>query len=178
MFEKKTYIYSENMGVCYIEDVTKLITARKTEVMYYVLRPVFRKEKTAYIPVENHSVELRELMQASEAKEEALEDPAFHPLMRELGFMESSEEETTDDEKDAGEEKVISAAESLRLEKQEEEERLAIQYKMADTLPIEQRSILYHRGEVEFVLRQYKREQIEEMHKAEKKGKKINRGEK
>ena len=40
MFEKKTYIYSESMGVCYIEDVTKLITARKTEVMYYVLRPL------------------------------------------------------------------------------------------------------------------------------------------
>ena len=141
MFEKKDYIYSENMGVCIVEDVTRLITAQKKEVMYYVLRPVYQKDKTAYIPVENHSVELRELITAEEAGRQILQEPKLLPLAIELGIVEAPEEEEETEAKD------------LSLEKEEESRRLAWQYKMADTLPFEERSGLYHRGEIEFVLR-------------------------
>ena len=68
MFEKKTYIYDEEMGVCFIEDITRLATKNKQELGYYVLRSVYRKDKVAYIPVENHEVQLRELITKEEAE--------------------------------------------------------------------------------------------------------------
>ena len=67
MFEKKTYIYDEEMGVCFIEDIARLATKNKQELGYYVLRSVYRKDKVAYIPVENHEVQLRELITKEEA---------------------------------------------------------------------------------------------------------------
>ena len=150
MFEKKTYLYSENMGVCYVEDVTRLVTAQKKEVLYYVLRSVYRKDKTAYIPVEGHTVELRELIPVEEAEQKLFEDTALEPLARELGYLESAQDE----------EEIAEAAEiDLASEKEEENLRLALQYKMADTLPFEERSRLYQRGEIEFVLRRSREEQ-------------------
>ena len=147
IFEKKSYLYSENMGVCRVEDVTRLVTARKQEVLYYVLRSVYRKDKTAYIPVEGHTVELRELISPEDAEKELFEDTALEPLARELGYLEPAEEESEE------------AAESdLTAEKEEENRRLALQYKMADTLPFEDRSRLYRRGEIEFVLRKSREE--------------------
>lgn len=68
MFEKKTYIYDEEMGVCFIEDIARLATKNKQELGYYVLRSVYRKDKVAYIPVENHEVQLRELITKEEAE--------------------------------------------------------------------------------------------------------------
>ena len=73
MFQKKDYIYSESMGVCLVADVTNLAPKKGTAVSYYVLKSVYQKDKVAYIPVENHTVELRELIteeQARELKEE------------------------------------------------------------------------------------------------------------
>ena len=166
MFEKKTYIYSENMGVCYVEDVTKLITARKKEVMYYVLRPVYRQGKTAYIPVENHSVGLRELCDPDKAKEELLADPQLHQLAVELGFIPSDEETEDDPQKKLSvDDNARLDAMQLKEEKEEEKKRLDMQYKMADTLPFEQRSALYKRGEIEFVLRRSIRQQAEKKRK-------------
>ena len=141
MFEKKTYLYSENMGVCYVEDITKLVTAQKKEVMYYVLRPVYQKDKTGYIPVENHTVELRELISEEQAKEQLFSHNELLPLAQELGFVERSPQEE--------EQQDIDPA----AEKEQESRRLAMQYKMADTLPFEERAALYERGEIEFVLR-------------------------
>ncbi len=166
MFEKKTYIYSENMGVCYVEDVTRLITAQKKEVMYYVLRPVYRKGKAAYIPVENHSVELRELCDPESAKEYLLSDPDMNDLAVELGFVPSGETETEEQQSvpAAGQDRA-----ELMEEKKEEQQRLRMQYSMADTLPLEERSLLYKRGEIEFVLRQSIREQKEKGRKHSKK---------
>ncbi len=160
MFEKKTYLYSENMGVCHVEDVTKLVTAQKKEVPYYVLRSVFHKDKTAYIPVEGHTVELRELISVEEAEKRLFEEPLLEPLARELGYL------TGDDEEEA----AASDAEDLKAEKEEEKKRLALQYKMADTLPLEERSGLYRRGEIEFVLRRSRQE-------SEEKGKKHKKSE-
>lgn len=69
MFQKKDYIYSETMGVCLVADVTNLAPRKGAAVSYYVLKSVYQKDKVAYIPVENHTVELRELITPEQARE-------------------------------------------------------------------------------------------------------------
>lgn len=68
MFQKKDYIYSETMGVCRVADITNLAPKKGTAVPYYVLKSVYQKDKVAYIPVENHIVELRELISPEQAQ--------------------------------------------------------------------------------------------------------------
>ncbi|MBO5144349.1 MAG: CarD-like/TRCF domain protein [Lachnospiraceae bacterium] len=67
MFQKKEIIYSETLGVCTVDDIVKLADSRKDTYYYYLLRSVFDKNKKAYIPVENHSVQLRNLITRQEA---------------------------------------------------------------------------------------------------------------
>lgn len=69
MFEKKEYIYSETMGVVRVVDVVKLSdkNKRREPVDYYHLRSAFDKSKDAYIPVDNHQVNLRPLISVDEA---------------------------------------------------------------------------------------------------------------
>ena len=69
MFQKKDVIYSETLGVCRVDDITKLVQKKGDVILYYVLRSLENKEKVAYIPVENHSVNLRELIDYKEALE-------------------------------------------------------------------------------------------------------------
>lgn len=69
MFQKKDIIYSETLGVCSVDDIVKLADNKKDTYNYYLLRSVYDKSKKAYIPVENHTVQLRALI----TKEEALE---------------------------------------------------------------------------------------------------------
>ena len=74
MFQKKDFIYSETLGVCQVENITTLTVGRNEQASYYVLRPVFAKEETCYIPVKGHQVVLREMFTFEEA--EAIEkDP-------------------------------------------------------------------------------------------------------
>lgn len=136
MFQKKDYIYSESMGVCLVADVTNLAPKNGNAVSYYVLKSVYQKDKVAYIPVENHTVELRDLITPDEAREisETWQSPENEDLRRQL-------EEFADFE---------------------------MQFKMADTLPTETRSLLYQKGEVDFVLR---REELEISKKNEKRKK-------
>ena len=68
MFQKKDIIYSETLGVCTVDDIVKLSDSRKDTYSYYLLRSIFDKNKKAYIPVENHSVKLRELISLEEAQ--------------------------------------------------------------------------------------------------------------
>jgi hypothetical protein len=68
LFQKKEVIYSENIGVCVVDDIVKLSDSRKESYNYYLLRSVYDKSKKAYIPVENHSVQLRNLITYDEAK--------------------------------------------------------------------------------------------------------------
>ena len=68
MFQKKDIIYSETLGVCTVDDIVKLSDSRKDTYSYYLLRSLFDKTKKAYIPVENHSVKLRELISLEEAQ--------------------------------------------------------------------------------------------------------------
>ncbi|MDE7268804.1 MAG: hypothetical protein K2N89_15205, partial [Lachnospiraceae bacterium] len=49
-------------------DIVKLSDSRKDTYSYYLLRSLFDKTKKAYIPVENHSVKLRELISLEEAQ--------------------------------------------------------------------------------------------------------------
>lgn len=76
MFEKKSYIFSETLGVCLVEDVTRIGKEKGTGPLYYVLRPIGDKDKVSYIPVENHKVMLRELISAETAaqREKELSD--------------------------------------------------------------------------------------------------------
>ena len=68
MFQKKDIIYSETLGVCTVEDIVKLSDNRKDTYNYYLLRSLFDKTRKAYIPVESHSVRLRELISTEEAE--------------------------------------------------------------------------------------------------------------
>ena len=68
LFQKKDMIFSETLGVCSVDDIVKLADNKKDTYYYYLLRSVYDKSKKAYIPMENHSVQLRELI----TKEEAL----------------------------------------------------------------------------------------------------------
>ena len=69
MFEKKTVIYSETIGVCRVDDITKLTQKKGDTISYYVLRSLENKDKVAYIPVEKHKVNLRELIDYDQALE-------------------------------------------------------------------------------------------------------------
>lgn len=67
LFQKKEVIYSETLGVCIVDDIVKLADNKKESYNYYLLRSVFDKTKKAYIPVENHTVQLRNLITPKEA---------------------------------------------------------------------------------------------------------------
>ncbi len=59
------------MGVCVVSDITKLAADKNTvPVPYYVLKSYYDKTHVAYIPVEEHEVELRELIDTDAAQTE------------------------------------------------------------------------------------------------------------
>lgn len=67
-FEKKEIIFSETLGVCRIDDVVRLSPKKKEGILYYVLRSIADKTKVAYIPVEEHAVLLRRLIDKETAE--------------------------------------------------------------------------------------------------------------
>ena len=68
MFQKKQKIYSETQGVCIVENIVQLPAGKGETIPYYVLKSI-KDEKTSYIPVNNHQVNLRELFTLDEARE-------------------------------------------------------------------------------------------------------------
>ncbi|MBR2950103.1 MAG: CarD family transcriptional regulator [Lachnospiraceae bacterium] len=69
MFQKKDVIFSDAIGVCYVEDIVKLAAQKNAvPVAYYVLRSLTDKKKNSYIPVENHKSLLRPLISLEEAQ--------------------------------------------------------------------------------------------------------------
>ena len=82
LFQKKEIIYSETLGVFVVEDIVKLADNKKDTYFYYLLRSVSDRTKKSYIPVENHTVQLRDLI----TKEEALR------LQKEEDFAQKSEQ--------------------------------------------------------------------------------------
>lgn len=67
-FEKKEIIFSESLGVCRVDDVVRLSQKKGEGILYYVLRSVSDKGKVAYIPVEKHAVQLRNLIDRETAQ--------------------------------------------------------------------------------------------------------------
>ena len=68
IFEKKDIIYNDNLGVCRVDEVTKLSAGKSEPILFYVLRSIFNKDKKAYVPVYNHNVVLRKLISLDEAE--------------------------------------------------------------------------------------------------------------
>lgn len=66
MFEKGDMVVCGNNGVCRIEKISKLDSV-DSEVLYYIMQPVYEKSSTVYIPVEGHSTPIREVMTKDEA---------------------------------------------------------------------------------------------------------------
>lgn len=67
-FNKKDIIFSETLGVCRVDEVTNLSQQNGDTIAYYGLRSIFDKSKVSYIPMKNHSVQLRPLITACEAQ--------------------------------------------------------------------------------------------------------------
>ncbi len=92
IFEKKDVIFSSTMGLCVVSDVTRLSADKGTPIPYYVLKSYYDRTHVAYIPVEDHEVELRDVISEAEAVErfEKLEsaygeDPKYVPDALEVG---------------------------------------------------------------------------------------------
>lgn len=93
-FEKKDIIFSASIGLCVVSDVVKLSADKSTPIPYYVLKSYYDKSKVAYIPVENHKVELRTLISEAEAvrrfeeiERSVTEDPDYVPDTLEVGEL-------------------------------------------------------------------------------------------
>ena len=80
--KKKTYIYDEEMGVCFIEDIARLATKinRSSDIMS--LRSVYRKDKVAYIPVENHEVHVAGAYYKGRSGKTQKKNGIWHPKSR------------------------------------------------------------------------------------------------
>ena len=68
MFQKKDYVYVDNIGVCKVEEITNLVQKDGNSVMYYGLRSQQHTQTTAYYPIENHEVIIRNLIGLDEAE--------------------------------------------------------------------------------------------------------------
>lgn len=100
IFQKKDYVYAENLGVCKVEEVPNLATKNGVPKQYYGLRSVQNKTTTAYFPVEGHEVVIRKLISLEEA---------------------TKIDELSDEDKKAMDEKLVFEARFvLELEKQKE----------------------------------------------------------
>lgn len=93
MFQKKDIIFSETLGVCRVEDITKFsLNKGETSMPYYFLRSVYEKERIAYIPVDHHEVLLRELIGPEEAEklredEKTTEEPLSSLTKQEIAYV-------------------------------------------------------------------------------------------
>ncbi len=67
-FQKKDILFSEVLGVCRVDELTRLSTQAGEMILYYGLRSIADQTKVSYVPVENHSVLLRELITVEQAK--------------------------------------------------------------------------------------------------------------
>ena len=74
VFEKKQIIYNDNLGVCRVDEVTKLSAGKSEPILYYGLRSIFNKEKTAYVPVYGHNVVLCHLISFEDAEKLSRDD--------------------------------------------------------------------------------------------------------
>lgn len=96
MFEKKQIIFSERLGVCRVEDIVRLTPSKNADTyLYYLLKSVTDKSKSAYIPVEGHEVLLRELISVEEAGAliETADENTAKNLLDEANYVMSQKKE-------------------------------------------------------------------------------------
>lgn len=67
-FEKKEYVFVDDIGVCRVDEITKLTQKDGTAILYYGFRSAMIQTKTAYIPVENHEKGIRKLISVEDAR--------------------------------------------------------------------------------------------------------------
>ena len=67
-YQKKDILFSGVLGVCKVDEVTRLSTQGGENILYYGLRSIADQTKVSYVPVDNHSVLLRDLVTVEEAK--------------------------------------------------------------------------------------------------------------
>lgn len=68
-YQKKDILFSEVLGVCKVDELTRLSTQTGEMILYYGLRSIADQTKVSYVPVENHSVLLRDLVSVEQAKQ-------------------------------------------------------------------------------------------------------------
>lgn len=67
-FQKKQVIFASGIGVCRVDNIVSLKERSGQTRDYYVLRSVYDQGRTAYIPVEGHRAQLRDLISEKEAR--------------------------------------------------------------------------------------------------------------
>ncbi len=67
MFEKGDLILYETVGVCRIEEISRL-EFLKNDRVYYSFVPIFEKDTMIYVPVDNDKVKMRPIMTREEAE--------------------------------------------------------------------------------------------------------------
>ncbi|MGN0408590.1 MAG: CarD family transcriptional regulator [Bacteroides sp.] len=90
MFEKGDMVVCGNNGVCKIEKISKL-EGMDNDIVYYIMRPVYEKSSTVYIPVESHKTPVRKMMN----KDEAL---AFIKEIPEIGTLTLNNEKQREEQ--------------------------------------------------------------------------------
>ncbi len=89
-FQKKQVIFAGGIGVCRVENIVNLKERSGQTRQYYVLRSVYDQGRTAYIPVEGHKAELRELMPENEVR-------------KKLNDIRVNDKKAPEDERETGE---------------------------------------------------------------------------
>ena len=89
MFNKKEVIYSEGIGVCMVADIVNLSVNKKEPIQYYLLKSVFEKNKTSYIPVNGHQVTLRPLITVEEAEVKSKREKISEHEKKEIEYVRS-----------------------------------------------------------------------------------------
>ena len=69
MFQVNDYVICGGSGVCEVQDIcSNPFDQTKPEEKYYLLKPVYLRENTVYIPVHHPKIAMRKLISKEEAK--------------------------------------------------------------------------------------------------------------
>ncbi len=79
MFNKGDMVVCGNNGVCLIEKISTIDGGVNNQV-YYIMRPIYERNSTVYIPVESHKTPMRRIFSKEEAKEFIVTIPEIEEL--------------------------------------------------------------------------------------------------
>lgn len=88
MFEQGNHVVCKNSGVCLVDGITTLnMNGIDKDKKYYILKPIYIRSSTIYIPVDNANATMRRML----SKEEAL---ALISSIPKISFMQIGNEKT------------------------------------------------------------------------------------